>query len=138
MITLKEILKNIDFNALPKTHQDNLMTLLERINKIRLAYGKPMFVTSGYRSMADHLRIYQELATKRGEIFIEAKVPMKSKHLNGAAVDIADKDGKLFEWTKANETLLEQIGLWCEEKDDQARVHYQIFEPKSGKRFFKP
>lgn len=138
MVSLKELLKGKDFSTLPKEHQDNLMILLEKINKVRTAYNKPMSVTSGYRSKEDHIRIYKELAVKRRVEFDETKIPWGSQHLKGAAVDISDPDGKLFEWTKQNEKLMEQIGLWMEVKDDQARVHYQIYAPKSGSRFFKP
>lgn len=136
MISINEILKNTNFDSLPKEHRDNITVLLERINSIRSAWSKPMLVTSGYRSMEDHIRIYKELAAQRKQIFDQSKIPMASKHLIGAAVDISDPDGKLFDWTKSNTKLLESVGLWCEEKDDQARVHYQIFPPKSGKRFF--
>lgn len=138
MVTLKELLKGADFNVLPKEHRDNLMDLLEKINKVRQAWGKPMFVTSGYRTMNDHIRIYKELAKKRNLQYDESKVPMGSLHLKGAAVDISDPDGKLFEWVLLNVKLMEQLGLFMEEKDDQKRVHFQLFAPKSGKRFFKP
>lgn len=138
MVSLKELLKGKDFSTVPKEHQDNLLILLEKINKVRAAYNKPMTVTSGYRSKEDHIRIYKELAIKRKVEFDETKIPWGSQHLKGAAVDISDPDGKLFEWTKQNEKLMEQIGLWMEEKDDQKRVHYQTLPPKSGKRFFTP
>lgn len=138
MISLKELLKGKDFSSLPQEHQANMMELLLRINKVRSAYGRPMTVTSGYRAKEDHIRIYKELAIKRGTKFDETKIPWGSQHLKASAVDISDPDGKLFEWTKQNEKLMESIGLWIEEKDDQKRVHYQIYPPKSGKRFFKP
>ena len=138
MITLKELLNGVNFNLLPKDHKNNILDLLERINKVRQAYAKPMTVTSGYRTMADHLRIYKELAVKRKVVYDESKVPMGSLHLKGAAVDISDPDGKLFDWVEQNVKLMEQIGLWMETKDDQKRVHFQVFPPKSGNRFFKP
>ena len=138
MITLKELLGKTDYNSIPKDHQANIMILLERINKVRSALDKPMIITSGYRSKDDHIRIYKELATKRKEIFDEKKIPWGSSHLKGAAVDISDNNGSLYEWCQKNEALLVEIGLWMEEKDDQKRVHFQIFAPASGKRFFKP
>lgn len=89
--------------------------------------------------MQDHLRIYSTLNAKRKKQGLaELKVPMASKHLFGQAADISDPDGSLHEWCGKNEALLVSVGLWCEEKDDQARVHFQIVPPKSGKRFFKP
>lgn len=112
----------------------NLAILLERINKVRAAYGKPMSVSSGVRSMADHLRIYKEKG-----ITDQSKIPMKSRHLLGAAVDIRDPDLKLAEWVKANEKVLEEAELWCESLDaTKGWVHFQIFPPASGKRFFNP
>lgn len=139
MITMEEILKGKKLADLPKEHQDNLAILLEKINKIRHLYNKPMTVTSGYRSKDDHLRIYKELAVKRSKKFDEKLIPWGSSHLKAAAVDIAD-DSKytLYDWCQANIKALEEIGLWCEVKDDQKRVHFQIFPPKSGKRFFSP
>jgi uncharacterized protein YcbK (DUF882 family) len=138
MLTFKELIRDMQLSDIPHPHQLNLEVLLTRMNKIRTAWNKPMIVTSGYRSMHDHLRIYSQIATKRGQVFDPSKVPMQSNHLKGAAVDISDPDGKLYDWCQANKNILEEVGLWCEEKDDQARVHFQIFPPKSGKRFFKP
>lgn len=143
MLTMEELLKNkVKFADLPKDHQDNLKILLEKINKVRALYGKPMTVTSGYRSREDHIRIYKELAVKRNVPYNEKNVPFGSRHLSGSAVDISDPNGKLFKWAKDHEKDLEGIGLWMEEADDQARVHFQIVKYGSwvpGKsRFFKP
>lgn len=137
-IVLKELIGNTKLSDIPQSHKNNLDTLLQKINVIRKEFNKPMLVTSGYRSEADHIRIYKELAEKRKQTFDKNKIPWGSQHLKGAAVDISDPDGKLFDWCKANEKLLETTGLWLEEKDDQPRVHFQIFPPKSGKRFFYP
>lgn len=101
----------------------NLSILLERINKIRTAYGKIMVVTSGLRSDADQARI-------------NPKAP-KSNHLKGLAVDISDPDGSLNAWCKANVKLLEEVGLWLEERQGNWQ-HFQCVAPKSGNRFFNP
>lgn len=138
MISLKELLNGVDYNTLPRDHQNNIITLLERINKVREKWNKPMIVTSGYRSKADHIRIYKELAKKRNITFKEASIPWGSAHLVGAAVDISDPTGELYEWVFNNQALMEEIGLWMEVKDDQKRVHFQVYSPKSGKRFFNP
>jgi len=121
MITAKEL----NPHSYPTTpEQDaNLAILLERMNKVRAAYGKPMKVTSGLRSTADQQRI-------------NPSAP-KSKHLMGAACDIADKDAALYNWCRANESLLAEIGLWMEERQGGWQ-HFQIFPPKSGRRFFNP
>lgn len=132
---MNEILKGkVELSDLPQEHQDNLAVLLERINKVRSAYAIPMTVTSGYRSMEDHLRIYREKG-----ITDEAKIPMKSKHLSGQAVDIGDADGKLKEWVNDNVALMEEIGFWFEDFGTTTTwCHFQTCPPKSGKRFFMP
>lgn len=110
----------------------NLLILLDKINIIRTVYGIPMIVDSGYRSIEDHLRIYREKG-----ITDKTKIPMKSKHLYGQAVDIADHEGKLMLWCKANTQELERAGLWCED-GTHGWVHFQIIPPSSGHRFFLP
>lgn len=123
MITAKELNPN---NYSPTPEQaDNLVILLERMNKLRKAYNKPMYITSGLRSAEDQARI-------------NPKAP-KSRHLLGAACDIADGDGSLKKWVKANISLLETIGLWCEDfASTPSWLHVQIIPPKSGNRFFIP
>lgn len=133
-ISLKEL--NPKGVALSDSHMQNLTILHERMNKVRAAYGKPMVVTSGVRSLDDHKRVYRELAAKRGVTAI--RIPMGSQHLAAAACDISDPKGLLMEWCKSNEGLLAEIGLWVEEPDDQKRCHFQIVPPRSGRRFFKP
>lgn len=134
MISIQEILKGKDLKSLPKEHQDNLVILLERINKVRIAYGKSMLVTSGYRSMQEHLDIY-----KRKGITDISKIPMQSRHLYGLAVDISDPKGELDNWCQNNVKLLEEIGLWLEHPDSTPGwTHFQCSPPKSGNRFFKP
>jgi hypothetical protein len=138
MLKYSELMGNHVITEIPLSHQQNGETLLKRINIVREKYGKPMTVTSGYRSLQDHLRVYSELAHKRGVPFDPNKVPMGSAHLSFSACDILDLDGSLFNWCKDNLDTLEEAQLWLEEKDDQPRVHFQIYPPKSGKRFFNP
>lgn len=134
MIAMSELLKGVHLADLSDEHQKNLAILLERINKIRAAYAIPMTVTSGYRSLKDHLRIYAEKG-----ITDQSKIPMKSKHLSGQAVDIYDPDGALKQWVLANIPLLESVQLWCEDFSTTPNwVHFQIVAPGSGKRFFMP
>lgn len=136
MITFKELNpKNI---PVTKEQSENSLILLAKINLVRTKWGKPMIVTSGFRSLEDHIRIYKELAEKHNKEFDESKVPMGSQHLKFAAVDILDLDGSLYKWCQENEAFLVEVGLWCEIKDSEKRVHFQIYAPKSGDRFFKP
>lgn len=134
MITIDELLSNqASFDSLDKKVQDNLKELHKRINIVRLAYGKPMIVTSGLRTLKHHLEIY----ARKG--IYPPKVPMKSNHLSGRAVDFSDADGKLKAWVKENIKLMEEIGLWLEDfSATKTWCHFQINPPKSGKRFFMP
>ena len=125
MITIKELLKNINIDSIPIAHQHNLSDLLAKINVIRKAYGKPMTVTSGYRSMQDQLRI-------------NPKAP-NSKHLSGQACDIADSNGELREWVLLNLQLCKDVGLWLEDpRYTKGWIHFSTVPPKSNKRIFIP
>lgn len=133
MIVLEEL--NPKHASLTDKQYTNLHVLLERINKIRSAWGKPMTVTSGFRTLEDHKRIYKDIARRNGSDVV--RVPMGSKHLQGAACDIADPDGSLMNWCKNNIPLLEEVKLWME-VDTKGWCHFQIEPPGSGNRFFKP
>lgn len=137
MITLKELLGEADEKSIPENHLKNLNNLLAKANELRTAYGKPLRVTSGYRSMEKHLSIY----AAKG-ITDKKKIPMKSKHLEGLAVDVVPIDEPikaLHDWIKKNEKLLEEIGIWVEDfRYSKTWAHLQISPPKSGKRFFVP
>lgn len=134
MLTLQELLGKYELKQLPKDHQDNIVILLEKMNKIRTAWNQSMIVTSGYRSMEDHLRIY-----KNKGITDPSKIPMKSKHLFGQAVDVSDPQRKLQEWCRTNVKILEDVELWMESFDATPNwCHFQILPPKSGNRFFIP
>lgn len=132
MITLKELLMGrIDFKNLPKEHQGNIMLLLERINKVRSAYKKPMTVNDGYRLPKN--------TPKHGAA--------KSKHLEGLAVDIDDDEkGTLWFWLMKDKQMqmLKDVGLWLEHgnythnKKYGTWVHFQCSAPRSGNRIFIP
>ncbi len=130
MISLSELNPH-DFPTTPEI-DSNLNKLLERVNVIREKWGKPMTVTSGLRSMEDHLRIYAQKG-----ITDPKKIPMKSKHLSGEAVDISDPDLELTQWLKDNPQHLLNAGLWCEEGNSDW-THFQCVPPNSGNRWFLP
>jgi len=132
MISMSELLKGKKLEDQSIEIQENLTVLLERINKVRTLWAKSMTVTSGLRTMEDHLRIY----AAKG-ITDKTKIPMKSKHLYGQAVDIADSGLKLTAWLKANPQVLVDAELWCEEGNSNW-VHFQMLPPKSGNRWFLP
>lgn len=136
MITFKELLGNNSITDTSIETQHNLEELLKAVNKLRAEWGKPMRVTSGYRSLQDHLRIYSQKG-----ITDQSKIPMKSKHLFGLAVDFADPDGSLYAFALANQDKLAEWGIWCEE-GTKGWLHCQCVPYGSyteGKsRFFKP
>lgn len=134
MITLKELLTSKCDN---KEHLENLEELLVKLNHLRSAYGKPLRVTSGYRSMQRHLAIY----AAKG-ITDQSKIPMQSRHLYGFSADlvpIEDDIKHLHDWINQNVKLMEEIGLYFEAFEYSPQwLHCQSVPPKSGKRFFKP
>jgi hypothetical protein len=123
MITRAEL--NPKGYTLTEEQEQWQQVLFVAINKVRSAYGKPMIVNSGVRSMQDQMRI-------------NPSAP-KSKHLLGAAVDISDKDGQLWDWCMKNIKVLEEAGLYLEDKKATPTwVHFQCIPPKSGRRIFIP
>lgn len=125
MISLKELNPH-NYPTTPEIDA-NLLVLLDKINRIRTAYGIPMIVTSGLRDQAQQQQLIAEG---------KSNAP-KSHHLTGEAVDIYDPDGLLCDWVHNNKAILENVGLWCETRQG-AWVHFQIVPPKSGSRFFNP
>ncbi len=132
MITYKELLGSNIITDLSIAQQHNLEDLLTALNKFRLAYGKPMTVTSGFRTLYDHLRIYSQKG-----ITDRSKIPMQSKHLSGQAADFADPKRELYMWALAHQDLLAEYGLYMEE-GTIGWLHLQNVAPKSGKRVFLP
>jgi hypothetical protein len=125
MITLKE-LNSHNYPTTPEIDK-NLSVLLDRINQVRTAYGKPMTVTSGLRSDAQQASL---IAAGKSNA-------TKSNHLTGSAVDILDESGELNVWVKSNTALMEKIGLFMEERQGSWQ-HFQIVSPRSGNRWFQP
>ena len=127
MISLSELNQH-QYKTTPEIDA-NLNTLLEKLNVIRQAYGKPMTVSSGLRD-----------ATQQQQLIAAGKSNApKSHHLTGEAADILDQDGALKIWVKDNIKLIEDTGLWMEDfAHTPTWVHFQIVPPKSGHRFFIP
>jgi hypothetical protein len=134
-ITLKELV--VRPMKIPDEHFDNLNLLMFKLNKLRDAYGKPLQVTSGYRSMEHHLAIY----AAKG-ITDKKKIPMKSRHLYGLAADLVpveDSIEHLHDWVLDNMKFCEEVGLWLEAMSATPTwLHVQIVPPKSGVRIFFP
>jgi len=141
VLTLKEIIHaNIEPESLDSDKLENEQDLLNKVNIIRTRWNKPMTVTSGVRTLAEHLRIYAQKG-----ITDQSKIPMKSKHLENtagaAAVDISDPGLEITEWLKDNPDILEEADLYCEDGNSNW-VHFQnkpFGSYKSGgTRWFKP
>ncbi len=124
MIFLRELTGRHSLQMLPVDIQRNIVELQTRLNVVRLYYGAPMIVTSGYRTFEDQMRI-------------NPKSP-RSRHLSGKAADIHDPDRILQAWILKNPYILERARLWCEDfSDTPTWVHFQSEPPRSGNRFFK-
>lgn len=133
MITFKEVLGSWTVADIPISHQHNIETLLQKVNVLRKAWGKPLKVTSGYRMLQDHLRIYAQKG-----ITDRSKIPMKSQHLIGAAIDFSDPDLAFTKWLKEdNSKRLVELDLYAEDGLPNW-CHIQLNPPKSGKRWFLP
>lgn len=120
-ISMAEALKGHFISDVPIAHQHNLEDLLKRVNVLREAWGKPMVVTSGYRTAEDQRRINPKVTN--------------SAHMVGMALDIADSDGLLYAWLVDNTKLLEEQGLWVEVRQG-GWAHIQ--SRPTHNRFFKP
>jgi hypothetical protein len=144
MLSLKEIIHaDIDPNKLDPKKLAQEQDLLKKVNIIRTRWNKAMTVTSGVRTLADHLRIYKDKG-----ITDQSKIPMKSKHLEtvteAAAVDIADAGLLLTKWLKdtpEGRQALNDADLYCEDGNSNW-VHFQnkpfgSYKP-GGTRWFKP
>ena len=57
MVTFIEVLNGHLLSDVPIAAQQNIDELLKRINKVAILWGRPMRVTSGYRTMEEHFRI---------------------------------------------------------------------------------
>ena len=122
MINRQEIITDEQYDNASDEIKANIDILLDKINEIRKEYGHPMTVSSGFRSMEDHLRIY-----KQKGITDKSKIPMKSRHLVGLAVDIADPNQILQQWCKDNIEFLKNVGVWMEDFSATHNwAHFQV------------
>lgn len=133
MITREEILMNRDRQyPLNSELENNLKLLLTALNKLRAIYGKPMYVSSGYRP---------------GNFNSSAGGAKKSTHMSCQACDFKDIDGSLAKYCLDNLYLLKQCGLYLEDprwtriKDKNGKIvsgwtHLQI--RPVNKRVFIP
>jgi hypothetical protein len=97
-------------------------------------------ITSGFRSMLKHVKIYEEKnAIRKKQGLDPLPIPMFSKHLKALAVDIYDPKKRLQKWCLGNEKILKQLGLYFERFETTPDwVHCQCVAPKSGNTFYWP
>lgn len=115
MITMQELLSGNKLSDQANSIQENLQTLLVKLNKVREKYGKPLTVSSGLRTMEHHLAIYRAKALAEGIPFNISRVPLKSKHLSGEAADLVPSDLEDFkQWCLNNDDFLREVGIWME------------------------
>lgn len=122
--------------------KQNALDLIQKINALNCPF--PRFVSSFIRSKTRQIEIYKQKARDKKHpfengVFDLSKVPLKSQHLTGRAIDIQDGDGKLKKWIQENVSKLEEVGLYVEDfRYTKNWVHLQSTAPKSGSRFFIP
>lgn len=118
----KELTAEIDRNAGVTVRRANLL-----LSEFRFDAGdtEQRKVTSGWRPPSYN-------ATVPG-------AALRSKHMTGQAIDIADPEGDLDEWCLKNITTLLRLGLWLEHPSaTKGWCHLQIVPPKSGNVIFYP
>lgn len=104
--------------------KQNAEDMVEGANELLRHFGEYRRVNSGYRDL--------EANKKAGG-------SMKSKHLTCQAVDLADRDGSLAKFCRANLQLLELLGLYMEHPNmTRGWCHLQSVAPASGNRVFIP
>lgn len=124
MISLKELLGDNKLEDLTPEMQANATELLRRVNLFRAEYGKPMYVTSGYRSPEHNAKIGGAKS---------------SSHMSCQALDFRDGDKKLKEFIANDPAILERCDLYMEHPDHtETWVHLSSRKTASGNRIFKP
>ncbi len=129
-LSILELLHGHVITDLTIAQQHCLEDLQTKINMIREAWGKPMMVTSGFRTPQDQARINPKVT--------------RSAHMEAKAVDILDEGLELTKWLKETpegQQALEDADLYCE--DGNANwLHAQTrpfgsYKP-GGTRWFLP
>lgn len=101
MISMQEVLMGrAKLEDLSDELKANGQELLRRLNLFRTEYGTPMIVSSGYRPANQNT---------------QAGGAKQSAHMSLQACDFIDKDGKLFDFIKANPDILEKCDLYMED-----------------------
>jgi hypothetical protein len=123
--TEKEYLMGRDkTDPLTDEQKANMQALLEALDKLREAFGKPMHISSGYRPASVNKAVGG------------AK---KSNHMLCLACDFKDPTGEIDEFCLDNLKLLKELGLYLESPNHTVGwCHVQLKAPSSGNRVFIP
>lgn len=137
MLTLEDYFGRISFVQYGKPSPEiyaNAAILIERVNRLLelvlavrpdLEVAREPKVNSGWRPPAYNATIHN--------------AAIRSKHMTGEAIDLADPDGELDELLLDNIGLLQGAQLWCEHPlSTKGWCHLQCVPPKSGNRCFYP
>lgn len=117
MISRQQIIGD---KIIPEEFEQQLGSLLLKANMFCQFLGFEPMISSGFRSMEEHLTIY-----RRKGIEYQSKIPMASRHLSCQALDWYDPDRKVQKFVLDNQKLTEEIGLWFESFD---------YTPKAGSK----
>lgn len=139
-LNVQEYLGSTSMAELPKDIAANVKSLIEAINAVLSKFGSSRKITSGYRSIDDHHRIYNKINANRAKTGLPAlKIPMGSAHLSGLAIDLEDANGDLDKWCIENIDWLTEKGVYIEHPDHtKGWCHMQLRAPKSGNNPFIP
>lgn len=135
-IQFQELVDPFDFHKAPNEHKANIYTAYYKLCQLRHHYNRPLACRDannpnrGYRTLEKHFALYKNLGKQP---------PLKSLHLVGAAYDVSDPVGDFKKWILDHLEIAESLDLFFEDFDyTPGWVHWQLYAPPSGKRFFKP
>lgn len=107
--------------------QQNALNLIVAVNSLleELNWTEPIVVSSGWRPASLN-------ATVKG-------AAKKSNHVRGLAIDLVDKDHKLYDLIVSRPDLMRKYNIFLEDKSATfSWTHIQVVAPKSGNLIFKP
>ena len=121
---------------------DQLKVTFTWMDKVREYFGKAIKVHIAWRSVQYHQDLYKEInAKKRAKGQPEVRVPTKSAHLDGFAVDFSVQGISCDEAKQRilDDNKLEEWNLRMEDNGKGAGwVHLDSKKPGPSGRFFKP
>lgn len=105
--------------------RSNATKLLTSVNRFLVKFGEYRTIVSGWRPAVVN-------ASRVG-------ATLRSRHVTGQAIDLADPDGDLDQFVLDNQRLLEACGLFVEHPSTtKGWCHLQSVPPVSGRRVFYP